>query len=182
MKADQQARFRDVYESHYGSVLAYALRRIDPAAAEDIAAETFLISWRRFEALPEDPLPWLLTVARNLLANHRRGSVRRDVALSRLRSESTPVHRDVADQIAARAEVLDAFQRLSERDQEALALVAWEGLTSDRAAQVLGCSVGAFWVRLHRARRRLARELDGNTRVPGERPARVEPNVEVEPG
>lgn len=39
-------------------------------------------------------------------------------------------------------------------------LVAWDGLEVREAARVLGCSQGAFRVRLHRARRRLAKRLD----------------------
>lgn len=52
-----------------------------------------------------------------------------------------------------------AFGRLSGDDREALALVAWDGLTPAKAARSLGCSPVAFRVRLHRARRRLARAL-----------------------
>jgi RNA polymerase sigma-70 factor (ECF subfamily) len=48
---------------------------------------------------------------------------------------------------------------LSERDREALMLVAWDGLEHREAAIVMGCSTGALTVRVHRARRRLAREL-----------------------
>lgn len=160
MQSDR-ARFRTFYEQHYEAVLAYALRRVEPAAAEDIVAETFLVAWRRFGTLPPDPLPWLFAVARKLGANHRRGLARRKMAVSRLGAEAPPAGDDPGEQIAARAEVLAAFRRLSPRDQETLALVAWEGLTADRAARVIGCSVGAFWVRLHRARRRLDRELQG---------------------
>ena len=39
----------------------------DQACAEDVASETFLIAWRRLADVPEQPLPWLLGVARNLL-------------------------------------------------------------------------------------------------------------------
>jgi RNA polymerase sigma-70 factor (ECF subfamily) len=36
----------------------------------------------------------------------------------------------------------------------------WHGLQPRDAATVLGCSAAAFFVRLHRARRRLARAFD----------------------
>jgi DNA-directed RNA polymerase specialized sigma24 family protein len=48
---------------------------------------------------------------------------------------------------------------LTPADQEVLRLVAWDDLTPDQASRVLGCSPGAFRVRLHRARQRLADEL-----------------------
>ena len=44
---------------------------------------------------------------------------------------------------------------LPDRDRELLQLIGWEQLDQRSAAQVLGCSVGALKVRLHRARRRL---------------------------
>jgi RNA polymerase sigma factor (sigma-70 family) len=57
------------------------------------------------------------------------------------------------------ATVAAAFARLSEDDREVLALVAWEELDAEEVATVLGCSRNAARIRLHRARRRLAREL-----------------------
>jgi RNA polymerase sigma-70 factor (ECF subfamily) len=48
---------------------------------------------------------------------------------------------------------------MTEVDREALMLTVWDGLGHRDAAKVAGCSVGAFAVRLHRARRRLHEEL-----------------------
>jgi DNA-directed RNA polymerase specialized sigma24 family protein len=31
------------------------------------AAQTFAVAWRRLDALPADPLPWLLGVARRVI-------------------------------------------------------------------------------------------------------------------
>ena len=55
--------------------------------------------------------------------------------------------------------VREAFARLRPDDREILALAGWEGLGSDEIATVLGCSRGAARLRLHRARKRLARQL-----------------------
>lgn len=52
-----------------------------------------------------------------------------------------------------------AWRRLDEADRELLTLVAWEGLDRDQIAAMLGCSRATIRVRLHRARRRLARLL-----------------------
>ena len=52
-----------------------------------------------------------------------------------------------------------ALAQLSERDRETLMLVAWEGLSSARAARAAGCTRAGFAVRLHRARARLATQL-----------------------
>ena len=53
-----------------------------------------------------------------------------------------------------------AFARLRFDDRELLALVAWEGLDAGQVAQVYGCSRNAARIRIHRARRRFARELE----------------------
>ncbi|MGH2922081.1 MAG: sigma factor-like helix-turn-helix DNA-binding protein, partial [Gaiellaceae bacterium] len=54
-----------------------------------------------------------------------------------------------------------AFARLREEDRELLALAAWEGLDPGEIATVLGCSRNAARIRLHRARRRLTRDMQG---------------------
>ena len=53
-----------------------------------------------------------------------------------------------------------AFNRLSETDREVLRLVAWEGLSLDDAATVMGCSGVTCRVRYHRAKSRLASRLE----------------------
>ena len=63
-----------------------------------------------------------------------------------------------ADEPAGR--VAAALARLPANDREAITLIAWDGLRPAEAAAVLGQSPVAFRVRLHRARRRLRRELD----------------------
>jgi RNA polymerase sigma-70 factor (ECF subfamily) len=61
---------------HAGFVLAYARRRTDSATADDVVADVFLTAWRRLADVPSDPLPWLLGIARRILANRRRGEAR----------------------------------------------------------------------------------------------------------
>ena len=86
------ARFDTLFTDHQRHVLAYAMRRTRTLAdAEDVAAETFTIAWRKFDAIPAaEPLPWLYAVARRVLANHRRGHGRRDRLAALLRVEDVP--------------------------------------------------------------------------------------------
>jgi RNA polymerase sigma-70 factor, ECF subfamily len=151
---DDPQRFEADFRRFAGHVHSYVLRRADPELAQDVTAETFLIAWRRRQQAPEQPLPWLYGIARRVLANERRAANRRDALAGRLAAETPP--RTVGSDAQ---EVLAAVARLSEKDCEALLLTAWEGLSSREAAEVLGCSPGTFAVRLHRARRRLARIL-----------------------
>ncbi|MDQ6936313.1 MAG: RNA polymerase sigma factor [Actinomycetota bacterium] len=163
MRAGDAAAFTSLYERYYDDVLRYARRRVDEQTARDVAAETFLVAWRRPGQVPgEEPLPWLYAVARNTLANVLRGRSR-DAALGvRVRAASVAAGvptADPADVVVQSVEVAAALGRLSRPDQEALQLVAWEDLDLAAAAQVVGCSAATFAVRLHRARRRLGRLL-----------------------
>jgi RNA polymerase sigma-70 factor (ECF subfamily) len=137
------------------------LRRVgERPRAEDVAAETFAVAWRRLDALPAEPLPWLLGIARQLILNDARSLRRRSRLRARIAGASRPGGGvDVADSVSERSAILAALGRLSEREREVLRLAAWEGLDARRAAATLGCSPGAYAVRLHRARRRLATEL-----------------------
>lgn len=156
------ARFDALYIAHQIQVLAYAMRRTrTPADAEDVAAETFTIAWRKFDAIPTaEPLPWLYAVARRVLANHRRGIGRRErlAALLRVDDVATPMHVGEDRDRPAFA----ALGSLSPADQEILRLVAWEELGNQAIAVVLGITPNAVAIRLHRARTRftdaLARE------------------------
>jgi RNA polymerase sigma-70 factor, ECF subfamily len=164
--ADEE-RYAGLYRRHVRVVYNYAWRRVGDQAP-DIVSETFLVAWRKMPRLPDDEeLPWLLGVARRVVANAVRARAR-DVRLDRqlraaLAAGVGVVEPDHASSICAGDEVLTCMAKLNPRDQEALALVGWEGLDVRDAARVVGCSSTAFGVRLHRARRRLAQLLDAAT-------------------
>ena len=157
----RRERFQTLYEENYERVLGYALRRVGRDDAADVVAETFLVAWRRLDAVPagEEARLWLYGTARRVLANQQRGNRRRERLAERVRShvvhEVEPGSAD-ADLDAAAA----AFARLRPHDRELLALVAWEGLDAAGIARVCGCSRNAARIRVHRARRRFARELE----------------------
>jgi RNA polymerase sigma factor (sigma-70 family) len=156
------ARFEAVYTDSYEQILGYATRRCDNAEdAADIVAETFAVAWRKIDTMPSghEARLWLYGVARNVLANHRRGLVRS-------RSRNVALDMDVADLYAYSPEgsvelgtIARAFRELSDDDRELLSLVAWEGLDHSEIAKVLDCSRNSVRVRLHRARKRFSRAL-----------------------
>jgi RNA polymerase sigma-70 factor, ECF subfamily len=155
--------FEVLYERHYGQVLAYAQRRVPPSEAEDVVADTFLVLWRQRDQVPDSTLPWLYGVARHVIANRRRAARRRDALDSRVEVEESTTPNsalDPADEVAERDGVLAALSSLRPADAELLMLVAWEELDPAQAAASLGCTRTAFAIRLHRARRRLVKELD----------------------
>jgi RNA polymerase sigma-70 factor (ECF subfamily) len=149
-------RFEQLFDHHYDAVLAYALARSTVELAKDVAAQTFLVAWRRRDELPEEPRGWLLGVARRSLADLRQARDRQSALGARLSQSdaSALLVGDVADAVTQRDAVRAALAQLKPADAELLRLIAWDGLTYEEAAQSLGCSTAALAVRLHRARRR----------------------------
>lgn|SRR5215467_13437277 len=160
--AQRQASFEAMYVAYRVPVLGYALRRTaSPDDAADILAETFLVAWRKLDQVPSGPEArlWLYGVARNALANHYRKERHRTALAARLGTELAqsylpPEYDGESARIAA------ALRRLPEAQREVLTLSAWEGLDYGQIATVLGCSRNAVRIRFHRARARLAAELD----------------------
>lgn len=155
-----ELRFQQTFDECATRVLAYALRHTDPDSAQDVVADVFLIAWRRVEDLPEEPLAWLLVVARNTLSNRRRSATRRvqlQLRLADVAGFGGAAYASAENLAVDRDTMLTALAELTDVEREAVLLVAWDGLTPSDAAKVAGCSRNAFDARLHRARRRLER-------------------------
>lgn len=161
---ERPLRLRDggrwaVYEQHAPAIRSYAARRVEPDAVDDVVAETFAIAWRK---LPReaDPLPWLYAVARRVVHGHRRSHARRSALLLRVGGHaSTAPAPDVSEQVHGDPLLARAFAQLTETEQEAIRLTAWEGLEPADAARAAGCTRATFAVRLSRARARLSKAL-----------------------
>jgi RNA polymerase sigma factor (sigma-70 family) len=162
--SDTREQFEHVYQENYEAVQRYVARRVAPEAIQDVVSDTFLAAWRRYADLRGEPTPWLLGIARRTAANHRRSGSRRAALRERLGTEQRHVPSAGLDDRDPR--LAAALATLADRDREALLLVAWDGLEHHVAATVMGCSTGAFTVRLHRARRRLEHALQGDERSP----------------
>jgi RNA polymerase sigma-70 factor (ECF subfamily) len=104
-------RFTVLYDQHCRQVYAYAVSRAGRQLAEEVVSEVFLITWRRLADVPVPALPWLLTVARNVVINQFRAAARQQSVEAELRawaSEPQAGSADVADQVTERITVLTA--------------------------------------------------------------------------
>lgn len=164
-------RFERCFRDHYSQVLAFSMRRVSGREiAEDVVADTFAVAWRRRDQIADPALPWLYAIAGNVIANQYRSTSRRHNLDLRLRHEGGAVasDSDPAESLGRRDAFSAAFALLAEPEREVLRLVAWDGLDTGDAARVFGCSPGAFRVRLHRARRKLAKQLEAAGHLPRE--------------
>ena len=170
----ERERFERIFRTHHLTVHAFARRRVTAEAVDDVVSETFTVAWRRLDDIPDDPLPWLLVVARNVVGTARRGEARR----LRLQTRAQADYQAPTAALDSKPDgglVHAALERLNERDREALTLVGWDGLTPAEAAAVIGIPANRFRVRLHRAGRRLrwalnAIEEETDASAPQEQP------------
>lgn len=168
---DSDSHFRAIYVDAYPDVLRFISRRVSPSQAEDVAAEVFLVVWRRLLEVPSDhssARAWVFGVARQTILTTHRGNKRREALGVRLANPALfsslddPSDPGVLDR---RVDLTRAWPMLADVDQETLALAYWDDLTSSQAAQVLNISPVAFRLRLTRARRHLRRHLEIVERV-----------------
>ena len=145
-----------------------------PAAAEDLASETWLGVIRgldRFQGNEPSFRAWVFTIARHEVLDWRRRATRRPI-------EHLPLS-DLADQAAPDDPAATAVEELSTRaalrviatlptDQaEAVALRVLGGLEVNRVAAIMGKRPGTVRVLTHRGLRRLAERLGTDARLRG---------------
>ena len=179
MDSSNDMRFRTLYDSHYRDIYAYCRRRTDSSRVEDIVADIFLTAWRRIETVPEghESLLWLYGVAHNVLSHHWRSAARKkrlDRKLAATGSEPLATPDVLIVQRHEAREVLEAAAKLNEKDLEVLRLAVWEELPQAEIAAVLKIEANAVKQRLHRARKRLTKELNRAQRTANRTPAAEE--------
>ena len=185
--ARESGQFEALFHATRIDLLAYIARRCESAEdAADVLAETYLIAWRKLDAIPagEQARLWLFGVARNLLlrgASRRRtrhALVERLAAELRLAwSQQSPVEDERVAPLRA------AVAALPEREREIVLLTAWEGLAPREIGVVLGVSANVVRVGLHRARTKLKRAVSADpptTNVRSIMPA-CEPSIAKSP-
>lgn len=155
--------FSELYERHARDVHRFALFLCgNHALAEDLTAETFVRALVAKNDLRLDTVrAYLLAITRNLY----RDFLRREGRLVPLGDAPDPPDGAPGPQAAAEGRlrldaVLDAVQQLPPGEREALVLAIDRELSHERIAAILGCSVPAVKVRVHRARARLRAILD----------------------
>ena len=150
-----------LFEEYSDRIYAYCLRRLGcPPDAEDAVQMTFLCAHRAVQrgVVPESESAWLFAIAKNVCRWQQRTTFRRnrlltDAELDALASPARPDDEDLT------VELRDALASIPERQQRALVLSEWHGLSSREVAGQLGMSAPATYALLTRARRSMVHAL-----------------------
>jgi RNA polymerase sigma factor (sigma-70 family) len=159
--------FEAAFREHFPPVYRFIARRVGPALAEDLAAETFATAYRRrasFEPGRGSLRSWLYGIAINLVRNHWR-SEQHLLALDARLVPDTDLpdgaesvdQRVIAAMLAPR--LAAALGELTRDQRDVLLLHAWAELSHDEIAAVLGIAPGTVRSRLSRARGLLREQL-----------------------
>lgn len=141
-----------IFDVFHLPIYRYVLVRIrSEADAEDVAAETFVAAFAaigrfRWQGLPFEA--WLFRIARSKIADHQRRARRRSTTsdLSEVPPELLPREEDVALQVVRRDEhraAVAAMTKLSQDQQDVLALRFFAGLSLHETAEAMGRSSSA---------------------------------------
>jgi RNA polymerase sigma-70 factor (ECF subfamily) len=156
-----QPAFEALVERHSGEIYAYLWRMLrDPDLASDCLQETFLRALKAFPRLRhrEHLRAWLYTIATHQARTVQRQDARHQARRLELSEELVDPRPSVGRQVVDREtlrRVLQAVQRLPQKQRQALILRRYQGLDYAEIASVLGGSSAAARTNVHLAQGKL---------------------------
>ncbi len=159
--------FEALYEGYRAKVYRVVLRLgKNPSDAEDLTQETFLKVQKSLSRVrrPGSVTTWLYRIATNTALDFLRQSSRRNsegtaqlpIDTAEAVPSDIPTPSGELDNTESATAIRDNADQLPEQYRLVLVLHDLEGLPIDQVAEILGSTVGATKVRLHRARKRFA--------------------------
>ncbi|TQS39865.1 sigma-70 family RNA polymerase sigma factor [Cryptosporangium phraense] len=169
-QAGDTEAFARIYDRYFDTVYRYISYRIGSrSVAEDLTSEVWLRALRRIGSVTwqgRDLGAWLVTIARNLIADHYKSArARLEVTTADMRDADDEDHgpegRPEAEVLARldNATLLEAVRRLNPEQQECITLRFLQGLSVTETAQIMGKNDGAIKALQYRAVRTLGRLL-----------------------
>jgi RNA polymerase sigma-70 factor, ECF subfamily len=145
--------FSSLYKKYAPDVYRFAhYLSNERGEAEDITSETFVRAWTSPEPIVMATVKsYLFTIARNLFFQGLRKKSRHFALNDELRDPQAGPYVQ-AEQKEKLHSVMMELQRLPEASRSALLMRAVDGMAYEEIAQVLGISLSAAKVKVHRAR------------------------------
>jgi RNA polymerase sigma-70 factor, ECF subfamily len=160
--------FGELYDRYVDVVYRYIYYRVSNVSlAEDLTSETFIRALRRISSYTwqgRDFGAWLVTIARNLIADHfKSGRYRLEVATSDLVQAGADVREEGPENEVlsslTNAALLEAVKSLGAEQQECISLRFLQGMSVAETAAIMGKNEGAIKALQYRAVKSLSRLL-----------------------
>ena len=167
-QAGEAEAFGLLYDRYVDLVYRYIYYRVNnPNLAEDLVSETFLRALRRIDSFTwqgRDFAAWLVTIARNLIADHfKSGRYRLEITTEDILETGPTQTTDGPENLVLDAltneTLLTAVKKLNPEQQECIVLRFLQGLSVSETALAMGKNDGAIKALQYRAVRALARLL-----------------------
>ena len=161
-KTVQKVSFKELINDYSYLVLKTASRILgDTQQAQDVHQDVFLEIWRRWHKY-NGQTNWNAYLYRTTVRTAIRlaKKSRTEQTLERQKDAASRENPDVHLRTAELRQKLTAsLAKLPKRQAEVFVLSRMEGLKTEKIAEILGCSQKTVRVHLHRAARRLARDM-----------------------
>lgn len=167
-QSGDRAAFAALVRAHQDEVYTLARRLVgDPHLASDVAQEALIRAWRALPKFRGDAKlsTWLYRITVNTSWTHKKRAGRHQASpieeYSEVAAPLDSAHPEIAGEIQElRGQLRDALDRLPDAQREVVVLKDIYGWSHSEIADSIGITVTAAKVRLHRARARLARDLE----------------------
>lgn len=149
----------EIYRKHADDLVRFATGVVGPFDAQDVVTDAWLKATRA-KAWPSvtNHRAYLYRTVLNTARNSYRGTLRR-----RLREQRAATS-EIAYPVETDVDVLNALDRLSERQRAVTVLAYWESMTTNEISEALDISQGSVKRHLGRAKAILKKILnDGST-------------------
>lgn len=155
-----------LFERHHVGLFNFFLRLTgNRQLSEDLVQEAFIriLKYRKTFRQPGEFRPWLYKLARNAVAAHFRKHGRDHLPPGEPDEQACerPLALDELQRAESARQLRAALMLLPYERREVLLLSRFGELRYDEIAELLGCSVGAVKLRVHRAVRQLREVFDG---------------------
>jgi RNA polymerase sigma factor (sigma-70 family) len=179
--------FALIFERHFAPVHRYAQRRVGVDAADEIAAETFLLAFdgrQKFDGRQPSARPWLLGIATNLMCRRWRDEQRQLAAYARALNAVSETRANIVappQAIEVDGDLAAALATLTRDDRDTLLLYVWADLGYQEIGDALAVPIGTVRSRISRARRLLRERLVPACECPSPRNPYVQTALAEEP-
>lgn len=146
--------FEAVYDKYFEMIYRICLVFFNGGSADaEDAVQTVFMKYLEADDLPETEehtKAWLIVTAQNTCKSMLRRHHRRDKDIDSAADIGVPFEY---------REMYDAVMRLPDKERMAIYLNLFEGYTAAQAAKFMGCKENAVYQYIHRARKKLKKEL-----------------------